>query len=77
MTPPPGSLTVIDPAGDDALDFIAALEAEGVGAKIGEATEDDGVEILIHEPEGGHRRHAPPAATRHTCETRGRGGLRV
>ena len=34
----------------DAGEFIEKLESEGVGAKLGEATEGDGVEILIHEP---------------------------
>ncbi|MEA2521491.1 MAG: hypothetical protein QOI81_1137 [Actinomycetota bacterium] len=72
---PRGTLTVLDPAGDeeapmslfeqeerpermiltniaraDAEEFIGALEAEGIGAKLGDPTEGDGVEILIHEP---------------------------
>ena len=41
-------LTVM--AREDADEFVGALEAEGVGGKVGDATEDDGVEILIHEP---------------------------
>ena len=35
-------------AREDAEDFIAALEAEGVGAKMGDPTPEDGVEITIH-----------------------------
>ncbi|MDP9330624.1 MAG: hypothetical protein M3P11_08320 [Actinomycetota bacterium] len=35
-------------AREDARDFIAALEAEGVGAKMGDPTPEDGVEIIIH-----------------------------
>ena len=36
-------------AEEDAGDFVATLEAQGVGARLGETTEDEGVEILIHE----------------------------
>jgi hypothetical protein len=41
-------LTVM--AKEDADEFVQALEAEGVGAKVGSGTDDDGVEILIHAP---------------------------
>jgi hypothetical protein len=34
---------------EDAADLIAALEAEGIGARIGDRTDDGGVEILIHD----------------------------
>ena len=34
---------------EDAFDLVAALEAEGIGARIGDRTDDGGVEILIHD----------------------------
>ena len=36
-------------AAEDADDFIATLESQRVGARLGEKTEDEGVEILIHD----------------------------
>jgi hypothetical protein len=36
-------------ATEDAADFIATLEAQRVGARLGDPTDDDGVEILIHD----------------------------
>jgi hypothetical protein len=36
-------------AREDALDFVAALEGEGVGAHIGDPTPEDGVEIIVHD----------------------------
>src|SRR3989442_630654 len=34
---------------EDAPDLIDALEAEGIGARLGEPTSDDGVEVLVHD----------------------------
>jgi hypothetical protein len=34
---------------EDAPDLIERLEAEGIGARLGEPTDDDGVQVLIHE----------------------------
>jgi hypothetical protein len=34
---------------EDAPDLVAALEAEGIGARLGEPTEEDGVEVLVHD----------------------------
>jgi hypothetical protein len=34
---------------EDAPDLIDALEAEGIGARLGETTTDDGVEVLVHD----------------------------
>ena len=34
---------------EDAPDLVAALEADGVGARLGERTDDGGVEVLIHD----------------------------
>ena len=34
---------------EDAPDLVAALEAEGVGARLGDRTDDGGVEVLIHD----------------------------
>jgi hypothetical protein len=36
-------------AREDAQDLIAALEGEGVGARMGDPTPEDGVEIIIHD----------------------------
>ncbi len=33
---------------EDAPEFLAALEGQGIGARAGDVTEDGGVEILIH-----------------------------
>ena len=34
---------------DDAPELVAALQAEGVGARLGERTDDGGVEVLVHD----------------------------
>jgi hypothetical protein len=34
---------------EDAPDLVAALEAEGVGARLGERTDDGGYEVLVHD----------------------------
>jgi hypothetical protein len=34
---------------EDAPDLIDALAAEGIGARLGEPTSDDGVEVLVHD----------------------------
>ncbi len=34
---------------EDGPDLIDALEAEGIGARLGEPTSDDGVEVLVHD----------------------------
>ena len=36
-------------ASEDAADFVATLEAQGVGARLGDATENEGVEVVIHD----------------------------
>src|SRR2546423_490625 len=34
---------------EDAPDLVAALEAESVGARLGDQTDDGGVEVLVHD----------------------------
>ena len=36
-------------ARQDAPDLVSELEAQGIGARLGELTEDDGVEVLVHD----------------------------
>jgi len=46
---PPTRLVLVVMVEEDAPDLVAALEAEGVGARLGDRTDDGGVEILIHD----------------------------
>ncbi len=46
---PPTRLVLVVMVEEDAPDLVAALEAEGVGARLGDRTGDGGVEILIHD----------------------------
>jgi hypothetical protein len=34
---------------EDAPDLIAALRAEGIGSRLGERTDDGGIEVLVHD----------------------------
>jgi hypothetical protein len=46
---PPTRLLLVVMVEDDAPDLIAMLEAEGVGARLGQRTDDGGVEVLVHD----------------------------
>jgi hypothetical protein len=46
---PPTRLVLVVMVEEDAPDLVAALEAEGVGARLGDRTDDGGVEVLIHD----------------------------
>jgi len=46
---PPKRLVLAVMVEEDAPDLVAALEAEGVGARLGEHTDDGGVEVLVHD----------------------------
>jgi hypothetical protein len=46
---PPKRLVLVVMVPEDAPELVAALEADGVGARLGEQTEDGGVEILVHD----------------------------
>jgi hypothetical protein len=46
---PPKRLVLVVMVEEDAPDLIEALRAEGVGARLGERTDDGGVEVLIHD----------------------------
>jgi hypothetical protein len=46
---PPRRLVLVVMVEEDAPDLVAALEVEGVGARLGEGTGDGGVEVLIHD----------------------------
>jgi hypothetical protein len=46
---PPKRLVLVVMVEDDAPDLVAALEAEGVGARLGERTDEGGIEVLIHD----------------------------
>jgi hypothetical protein len=46
---PPKRLVLVVMVEEDAPDLIAALRAEGVGARLGERTDDGGVEVLVHD----------------------------
>jgi hypothetical protein len=45
----PTRLVLVVMIEEDAPDLVAALEAEGVGARLGDRTDDGGVEVLIHD----------------------------
>ena len=45
----PQTVTLAVMARQDAPDLIAELEAQGIGARLGEETEDDGVAVQIHD----------------------------
>jgi hypothetical protein len=34
---------------EDAPDLVAALHADGIGARLGERTDDGGIEVLVHD----------------------------
>ena len=46
---PPKRLVLVVMVEEDAADLIEALRAEGIGARLGERTDDGGVEILVHD----------------------------
>jgi hypothetical protein len=46
---PPKRLVLVVMVEEDAPDLVAALEADGVGARLGERTDDGGVEVLVHD----------------------------
>jgi hypothetical protein len=46
---PPKRLVLVVMVEEDAPDLIEALRAEGVGARLGERTDDGGVEVLVHD----------------------------
>jgi len=46
---PPKRLVLVVMVEEDAADLVAALEADGVGARLGDRTDDGGVEILVHD----------------------------
>jgi len=46
---PPKRLVLVVMVEDDAPDLVAALEADGVGARLGEHTDEGGVEVLVHD----------------------------
>ncbi len=46
---PPTRLVLVVMVEEDAPDLVAALEAEGVGARLSDRTDDGGVEVLIHD----------------------------
>jgi hypothetical protein len=46
---PPKRLVLVVMVEEDAPDLVAALEAEGVGARLGKQTADSGVEVLVHD----------------------------
>jgi len=46
---PPKRLVLVVMVPEDAPELIAALEAEGVGARRGQTTDDGGVEVLVHD----------------------------
>jgi hypothetical protein len=46
---PPKRLVLVVMVEEDAPDLVAALEAEDVGARLGERTDDGGVEVLVHD----------------------------
>ena len=46
---PPKRLVLVVMVEQDAPDLIEALRAEGVGARLGERTDDGGVEVLVHD----------------------------
>jgi hypothetical protein len=46
---PPKRLILVVMVEEDAPALLAALEAEGIGARLGERTDDGGVEVLIHD----------------------------
>jgi hypothetical protein len=46
---PPKRLVLVVMVEEDAPDLVAALVAEGVGARLGERTDDGGVEVLVHD----------------------------
>jgi len=46
---PPKRLILVVMVEEDAPDLVAALETERIGARLGERTEDGGVEVLIHD----------------------------
>lgn len=45
----PETVTLAVMARQDAPDLVAELEAQGIGARLGEQTEDDGVQVLVHD----------------------------
>jgi hypothetical protein len=46
---PPKRLVLVVMVEEDAPDLVAALESEAIGARLGERTDDGGVEVLIHD----------------------------
>jgi hypothetical protein len=46
---PPKRLVLVVMVEEDAPALLAALRAEGVGARLGERTDDGGVEVLVHD----------------------------
>jgi hypothetical protein len=46
---PPTRLVLVVMVEEDAPDLVAALEAEGVGARLGDRTDGGGIEVLIHD----------------------------
>jgi hypothetical protein len=45
----PETVTLAVMARQDAPDLVAELESQGIGARLGEQTEDDGVQVLVHD----------------------------
>jgi hypothetical protein len=46
---PPKRLVLVVMVEEDAPDLVAALGSEAIGARLGERTDDGGVEVLIHD----------------------------
>ena len=46
---PPKRLVLVVMVEEDAPDLVAALGSEAIGARLGERTDDRGVEVLIHD----------------------------
>jgi hypothetical protein len=45
----PDRLRLAVMAKEDAPDLVSALEAEGIGARLGEETPDGGIEVIVHD----------------------------
>jgi len=45
----PQTVTLVVMARQDAPDLIAELEAQGIGAKLGQTTDDEGIQVLVHD----------------------------
>lgn len=45
----PQTVTLAVMAREDAPDLVSELEVQGIGARLGEQTEDDGVQVLVHD----------------------------